>query len=1625
MALLLRMKGCVKVDSFKLESFPWLGIQSIDIQAQICDTIDIILNINGTDPPFTFQWYDLGFEPKDTTITNLEAGSLQFNLETGLHIFGLTDSKGCEIIDYIDLIDTTKLSARVVTNYDCTEEIATVEAIVSHGQPPYQFSWNNGDQTQGTTQLKLGESFSVTITDAEGCVIEKSGIVSDLSALEISLTGIEPSCSNIPNGKIFTRIENAREGEHYKYLWNTGDTTQNLMGLPVGSYEVTVTDANGCGGKKGIVLWEGKLFSATPKTVQHISCYGETDGIATVDLFNGRAPFKYRWSDGQTTQTATNLCAGEHSVTVIDANGCEAVINSYSEPTISIREPQEILMTTTPGFEDTCDANNGSASISIYSLTEVTPNDILWSNGQIGYGLDSVAAGKYFVTVTDVNGCSKVDSVEVYESNSFRNIEVLSDFTCGNDNNSFTVTVDGRYPPFSFLWHTGDTSSTITNLAPGSTYTITVTDANGCSQIQYGVAADLDQIDVNLVTTDISCSDMNNGALKVELPSDTNYNLLWSTGETTSEISGLSGYGIYSVTVYDDNGCGGFAFDTLRTPSGPFAIVDVIAENICRGDNFGVATASPLYDTAPPYSYLWDNGETTATATMLDVGPHYVTITDSNGCTGSRETYIRGTSTELKVFILVDQPGNCRENGAALTASPVGGYGPYIYAWSNGATTASISDLQLNTYSVTVTDTYGCSREANIEINEQDIELQANAITLADANCKEEKNGQAFVAVEGGTPPYIYSWSNGQLTDTISNLNIGTYHVTVEDANGCQAQSYTYINEPALGLSVLALITQQASCEGEMGKLQAVAEGGIPPYTYLWSNGIQTDTTSNQFEGQVTYSVTVEDAAGCQATDIATIEEPKLNVTIEEVEEICGEHIGLIKATVQGGIPPYTYYWSNGTQTSELTHIKPDNYSVTIYDSNGCQGIASVTLEEREPFQVEFIKTAITCEDGAGTIQAIVTGAQEPIHYEWSRSSADTSLITTNYRGTHFVTITDGRGCAQKRNTFLSGPSSLNPRINITHLSCADSLGSISVNELSRGTPPYFYTWSTGDTTSSISNLSPGYYSLTIEDSGEGCEVEEIVIENREIAVDIEVSLYPSQFGDFGQIVARVSGQVGIVGYIWNTGDMGRRLDSLSQGYYEVTATDYKGCQAIAGIQLDSMYADIEPLRCSLTVKHPRELGDFGEITAIPMGGTFPYTYIVSNGATTQTVSRLTPGQYSYTITDANGVYSECSATILPPPECQIDTAGFIGSNQILCGPSSIMDTLQNIHPAEGGEGNITYQWYRWAPSTPSWRREKIEGANGLNYHPGKLNKTMQFYRTAKVEECYTSFSSNRVTIEIDSQANAFFEYSKIPVCVDSTIELIAPTNGLGTTYEWTFDDEALINVVDDKFALASWPSAGEKQVSLRVENDSCVSVVNQIIRVSDVGTYCEGFELEGELDNNRFYLTWALEKEFGKISEFLFLFPGNYGNTTYTWTNSLIDSTDTHYNYQFRVWDEPEETSIYMVAFKDQYDNEIRSIPLEFNPNTDPGIIETQEKLVLTVPNPFIDGFTLRRLNIKNSAKLRFMVQSITGQSLSGQLGPEEMERFIDLEHFPAGIYFIQVEELGKVQSLRMIKTE
>jgi len=594
-----------------------------------------------------------------------------------------------------------------------------------------------------------------------------------------------------------------------------------------------------------------------------------------------------------------------------------------------------------------------------------------------------------------------------------------------------------------------------------------------------------------------------------------------------------------------------------------------------------------------------------------------------------------------------------------------GGMPPFTFNWDNGATTEDISGLAAGTYCVTITDSNNDTGNACITISQPMAPLSLTDV-LTNESVVGSMNGAIDITVAGGTSGYTYAWTGpagfNTASEDVSGLSAGFYNVVVTDANNCSINmTYEVIAEgDALAVNANATPVVSADCFGaSTGSIDLNVTGGLTPYTFAWSGpgGFTANTQMITGLASGSYMATVTDANNSVAVSSAIfVGQPAQPVTISGnpiPESAVGAGDGSINLTVTGGTPGYTYSWSNGANTANISNLTAGTYTVDVSDSRGCIQSSSFTISANGLSIGSGAITQVACfEECTGAINLFINGGTAPYTFAWSGPNgftASTRDINGLCAGSYSCVVTDAAGDSETSQTYnISQPTAaLSVSANITAESLPGTVdGAIDIT-VTGGTPPYNYSWSNSFSSEDLAGLASAPYTVTVTDLN-GCqfiETYEVEPAGEPLVIDATNTIVtePGCFGEnTGSIDLVVVGGIPGYTYAWDTGDDSQLISNLFAASYTVTVTDMAGNTATQSFILN------QPTQMSLTVDqvvNESSNGMDGAISISVSGGTPPYSFgwTGSNGFTSsaEDLQNLEEGIYTVVASDANNCVVE------------------------------------------------------------------------------------------------------------------------------------------------------------------------------------------------------------------------------------------------------------------------------------------------------------------------------------------------------------------------------------------------
>ncbi len=1081
---------------------------------------------------YTYQWNN---------------GSTNASITAGPGTYIVTASQGgCSNKDTVQILagssTPTAAFSMIHTCASLTVQF-TNQSTISSGTIS-SYSWNFGDGNSSTaispahTYANAGTyQIMLIASSAGGCLdtlIQTLNLSTDQPAANFTMTG---ACVS---AQINFTDQSTSISTISSWNWDMGDGSTATIQSPAHTYQnagnynvkLKIINANGC---EDSLIQLVTVFPLPIPNAGNAASICEGDSITLTGTGGGN----YTWNPGginSATVTVSPNQSTTYTLSVIDANGCSAIddvlITVNSNPVLVLPSDQYICIGDSVSLNAISSGNVG------YNWT---PGNT--TNAQLS--VSPLSTTQYHVIATNTDGCTDEDSLQVIVNQ----LPVLSasstDAQCfGSMTGSASAQIASGTAPFNYSWSPVGGNLSQASALPAGTYTISVTDSNGCSQIASTTILEPAEITLAMNSTPALCFGASNGTASVNVSGGIpGYNYLWSVpGATGLSISGITA-GNYSVTITDNNACTKVASVIVDEPD-QLALNTSTAGATCFGSSTGTATVA-VVGGIPNYSYLWTPGNSTANnLTGLSTGTYTVQVTDANSCSTTSSVFI-SEPTEIQLSSS-STPAACSTigNGTASVIS-TGGTGTYSYLWSPfGGTSSNASSLTPGSYTVQVTDLNNCTASTLVNVGSIGGPVITPTIST-NVSCFGGNNGEASINISAGTPPYSVVWSpSGGTTTSAINLGAGSYTATVTDFNGCLTTQQFNISEPPLLSSSIA--KTDVSCFGfSDGTVTVDALGGVQPYSYAWTPAVTTNRIALNVVAGL-YTVIVTDANGCSATVSTNVPEPTaLNLQISSSSLLChGDSNATASVLVNGGTPAYSYLWFPGGSTSTgMQGLRSGNYTVTVTDANACTSNALTSIINPAPLNVNLDTDSIICIGQNAIVVANATGGTVPYNYLWNTGVTDSALFVSPIVSTSYsVDVLDSNGCG-----FRALPVTVlvHPPLSVTastmHVICEGDAAQISASAAGGNGGPYLYSWNQGSflgNTNSVSPVSDSTFIVTVTDNCGTPAVKDSVF----IAVHPlpQVSFLPQNITGCAPVQAVFQNQsVAPIGsqYLWNLGD--------------------------------------------------------------------------------------------------------------------------------------------------------------------------------------------------------------------------------------------------------------------------------------------------------------------------------------------------------------------------------------------------------------------------------------------------------------------------------------------------------
>lgn len=1113
--------------------------------------------------------------------------------------------------------------------------------------------------------------------------------------------------------------------------------------------------------------------------------------------------------------------------------------------------------------------------------------------------LTSANAGTYFLTVTNESGCT--DEAQIVLT-IFPEVTVTLDPEMPQfcEGQSVVVTAQGQGGGgnFSFEWTTqqGMSSGPSVSINQAGTFSVTLTDGNGCTAIADGIATVSAELDVTILpnpagfcvgdSVELNAIVAGGSGGEMYTWEDPAGNIFFGTSLFAKQA------GLYTLIVTDQSGCTGSASVNVSTNPTPVVNISAIPALICAGSSTEItATAS---NGTGNYNFSWSTPTGPSNLNPIittQTGTYIVTVTDDAGCQDVDSVLI-GSAPPLVVTFNPDPATFCTGGTLLLTALVSGNQGnPLTYSWTTPTGTATGNPLNTGlagNYSVTVSEENGCTGTASIDVTES----QGLSIQILPPTASICEGGEIWLtgSANGGDGNYDYVWldpTSPEFNDSLLVSEPGVYIFGAVDGNGCEGMDSIEITLEAL-INISIVTPQTGLCPGETIELILnPAPGG--DWVFVWTT--PSGATSSQYPLSINepgiYSVNVVYGGGCTSEAtlfISSNPQPQIEITPLNPSFCAGGNITLSVQLLSGG-PITSYSWngpSGNSSNADFNVSLAGNYSVTVTNDRGCSQTANTQVTISNGLNVNFINPTITiCGGGETTLAPAVSGGVEPYTYIWNGPTGIFSgdNLITGTAGIYQVTVTDNNGCSG--NGTVSVELSNNLTVSITPAApgfCpGDSVDLIA--ESTTGQSPYIYMWVTPSGPGSDQTFNAtlgGQYSVTLTDA-EGCSGTSTIDVEAYMApvIDVSPSVTSLCSGQTVNLIASATQGEAPYQFTWDGPNgvvFSEVYDNAGVGGYTLVVIDNNGCSSSFSQSISS----VPGLSVEINVTAAVICGSTPyTATGIVSSGQSPYTYSWNTPEgtfNTETIDLTIAGMLVLEVTDQNG----CSG---------IDTL-IIGSAEL---GASVTTNPERCPGAGDGEIIIESLLQGSLPLAFSINGQVPVIVNQLPFVNSNLTGGTYLVGLTDPSGCEVVIP---VFIDVANEPTIIFDPAEITIVRGESI-LLSPSY-LFNPNEYLWSPAAGLSCDDCPAPIAS---PGE-------------STIYSVIATDDSGCFAEAEVSILIKGNTRVYIPSAFSPNFDGINDLFYIQAADNNARVVQlqifdrWGNSLFEAADSPVNDPDFGWD-------------------------------------------------------------------------------------------------------------------------
>lgn len=807
------------------------------------------------------------------SIKDLKINSYNFTIRDNLNCTksGITAISQPSRINFTTTLDSIKCNKTVLGKI-------TVNAI--GGTPGYTYSLNGQPFVVPSLFSGLNSgSYNVRVRDAALCIRDTNVTLYDVDSFYFGVTVDSITCFNANDGK--ANIAAFGGLLPYQYRLGIGAFTSSpfISGIAPGAQNITVRDASGCLLSRTINLPNPTPLSIAVNAISNNLCFGDKNGIINLSIGGGTGALNYTWSNGTASLSNTGLAAGNYRFTLTDSKGCQLT------PNYNITQPPPITIGLT---STNVRCNNELNGRVVASVSGGTPSyGYIWSNGSMNNQISNLGIGKYILTVTDVNGCKNKDSVTLIQPNAMSHSKSVQNSNClESKSGRISITnVVGGTPPYSYNWSSNVSNSAIaSNLEPFKNYVVTISDLNGCTEVDSGYIDTSYVLRVRIVNTSPPCF---NSLITISMNPLSGVPPFSFKAGSDSNASGTFNIvnNLYTMTVKDGAGCLYTETRDMRKTNPLKASVQTYiptCEAMNQWKTKGFASGGQ-----PPYSYSWPSATAVVgsgdSAIYTRTGVYSMIVTDNLGCTFPVSFSLEPLADMLTAFVKKKENLRCYQlPEGSIEIQAKGGTPPYRYLWNSGQNSAKISGLSANQiFSVTVTDINGCKFDLS------EILTEPGPMTLSmrtsPESCYKKSDGRVIFDISGGTATnqkYIFSLDSITFSKEryFLNLSHGFKRIYVFDENKCALKDSFSIDTGArIEVLLDSVYNFELDQKGFIKPSIVVVKADLSQVQYRWSpsTGLScVDCLEPEFNGytdETKYTLLVNHTETCVDTGLTVI----------------------------------------------------------------------------------------------------------------------------------------------------------------------------------------------------------------------------------------------------------------------------------------------------------------------------------------------------------------------------------------------------------------------------------------------------------------------------------------------------------------------------------------------------------------------------------------------------------------------------------------------------------------------------------------------------------------------------------------------------------------------------------